>query len=80
MLKIEVFYNGEVDNETPLKAEEIIEKHGKGIDLYLVDISEETAPEKYGTINPPVVVIDGKQVYKLEGPDSLAGIIRHAIF
>ncbi|ADD69183.1 hypothetical protein Dacet_2421 [Denitrovibrio acetiphilus DSM 12809] len=80
MLKIEVFYDGTEDNETPLKAEEIREKYGNKVDLYLLDISEETAPAVYGTINPPAVVLDGKQVYKLEGASSLAGIVKNAIF
>jgi hypothetical protein len=80
MLKIEVFYNGTVDNETPKKSEEIAERYGRKIDLYLVDLSEDTAPEHYGIINPPVMVIDGRQIYKLDGPDSLAGIVGKAIF
>jgi hypothetical protein len=45
-----------------------------------LDISEDTAPDIYGTINPPAVVLDSKQVYKLEGPSSLAGIVKNAIF
>lgn len=80
MLKLEIFYDGSSDRETPLKADGLKEKYGQKIDLYLVDISEETAPEKYGTINPPVVVVDEKQVFQLEGQDSLAGIVRNVIF
>lgn len=80
MLKIEIFYNGDTDTVTPSKADELISKYGGKIDLYLVDVSKETSPAGYGTINPPEVVIGGKQKYKLEGPDSLSGIIRHAIF
>lgn len=80
MLKIEIFYDGSVDTETPDKAEELKGKYGDKIDLYLMDVSEETAPESYGTINPPMLFIGGKQSFKLEGPDSMAHIIKHAIF
>lgn len=80
MVKLEVFYNGTVDQETPVKAEKLKMKYGRGVDLYIVDISEDTAPAAYGIINPPVVVVDEKQVFKLEGPDSLAGIVKHVIF
>jgi hypothetical protein len=80
MLKIEIFYDGSVDNETPAKADEMKEKYGDKADIYLLDISEETAPESYGTINPPMVVLNGKQSYKIEGPDSLGSIVKHAIF
>lgn len=80
MVKLEVFYDGSVDTETPAKAEQLKMKYGRGIDLYIIDISEDTAPEAYGTINPPVIVVDEKRVFKLEGPDSLAGIVKNAIF
>lgn len=80
MVKLEVFYNGTVDQETPVKAEQLKKKYGRGVDLYIIDISEDTAPEAYGTINPPIVVVDEKQVFKLEGPDALTGIVRHVIF
>jgi len=80
MLKIEIFYDGSADNETPLKAEEMKTKYGDKVDLYLLDISEDTAPEKYGTINPPVIVLNGKQSYKIDGPESLGSIIKNAIF
>lgn len=80
MLKIELFYNGEVDNQTPAMADELISKYGGKIDLYLVDVSKETSPAEYGTINPPELVLDGRQKFKLEGPDSLKGIVQHAIF
>jgi len=80
MLKIEIFYNGDIDKVTPKKADELISKYGGKIDLYLVDVSKETAPAEYGTINPPELVLGGKQKFKLEGPDSLSGIVQNAIF
>jgi len=80
MVKVEVFYNGETDRLTPEKAKQLHMKYGGKIDLYVVDISEESAPEAYGTINAPIVVLDGKQVFKLEGTDSLSGIVSKAIF
>jgi hypothetical protein len=80
MIKVEVFYNGTVDNKTPAVAEELMERHGEKVDLYLIDIAEHTAPQNYGTINPPAVVVDGKQMFRLEGPDSLAGIVGKVIF
>lgn len=80
MLKIEIFYNSEADNATPTFAKELKDKYGGQIDLYLVDVSKETSPAKYGTINPPELVLDGRQRFKLDGPDSLSTIIRCAIF
>lgn len=80
MLKIEIFYDGSVDKKTPEIADELKAKYGDKTDIYVLDISEETAPESYGTINPPTVVIDGKQSFKLEGPDSLGSIVKNAIF
>lgn len=80
MLKVEIFYNSTVDNDTPAKADEIRAKYKGKVDVYLLDISEHTAPEKYGIINAPSVVIDEKQIYKLEGPDSLTGIVKNVIF
>lgn len=80
MLKIEIFYNGDIDTATPKKADEFRSKYGDRIDLYLVDVSKDTSPAKYGTINPPELVLDGKQRFRLEGPDSLSTIVRCAIF
>lgn len=80
MLKIELFYNGDIDTKTPAMADELISKYGDKIDLYLVDVARETSPSEYGIINPPELVLGGKQKFKLEGPDSLAGIVRNAIF
>ncbi len=80
MLKIELFYNGDTDKTTPAKADELISKYGGKIDLYLVDVSKETSPAKYGTINPPEIVIGGKQKFKLDGQEDLSGIVAHAIF
>ncbi|PLX67533.1 MAG: hypothetical protein C0603_09070 [Denitrovibrio sp.] len=80
MLKVEVFYNGDVDNETPLVADELKTKYGSDIDIYVQDIAIDTAPDAYGTINPPVVVIDGKQMFQLDEPEGLTNIVSKAIF
>lgn len=80
MLKIEIFYNGDIDKETIKVADELRAKYGDKIDLYTVDVSKETSPEKYGTINPPVLILDGKQKFRLDGPDSMSTIVRCAIF
>lgn len=65
----------------PLIADEMKEKYGSSIDLYVQDISEDTAPpEAYGTINPPVVVVDEKQMFKLDEPEGLTTIVAKAIF
>ncbi|MGC8768633.1 hypothetical protein [Calditerrivibrio sp.] len=78
MLNIEVFYNGNIDRETTDIVENIRYKFGKNVKLY--DTNETAIPEKYGILNPPVVVIDGKKVIKLSGKDSLEEIVTKAIF
>ena len=80
MLKVEVFYNGDTDSETPLRADELKTKFGSSIDLYVLDISEDTAPEAYGTINAPIVVLNEKQKFQLDKPEGLTSIVTKAIF
>lgn len=80
MMKVEVFYDGSVDSETLKKAHALRAKYDGKADFRITDLSQETAPTRYGTINPPAVVIDGKHAFKIEGPDSLSGIVRNAIF
>jgi len=80
MLKVEVFYDGSSDRETPLLADELKTKYSGNIDLYLLDISEDTAPEGYGIINPPAVVLDEKKVVQLEAPSGLSSVVAKAIF
>jgi len=80
MVKVEVFYDGTVDKETLKTAHALRAKYDGKADVYIMDISQETAPTKYGTINAPAVVLDGKHAFKIEGPDSLSGIVRNAIF
>lgn len=80
MVKVEIFYNSGVDTKTPELVEEIKYKFGNNVDVRLIDLSEEKAPEDYGIINPPEAVIDGKKKIKLEGEDSLKEIITKVIF
>lgn len=80
MVKIEVFYNSGVDTKTPEMAEDIKYKFGNKVDVRLIDLSNEKAPEEYGIINPPEVVIDGKKKMKIEGEDSLKEIVTKVIF
>ncbi|MGB9731155.1 MULTISPECIES: hypothetical protein [Calditerrivibrio] len=80
MLNIEVFYNGNIDRETTDIVENIKYKFGKNVNVKLYDTNETAIPEKYGILNPPVVVIDGKKVIKLSGKDSLEEIVTKAIF
>ena len=80
MLKVEVFYNGDVDNETPLVADELKTKYGSDIDVYVQDISIDTAPDAYGIINAPVVVLGGKEKFQLDGPEGLTSVVTKAIF
>lgn len=79
-MRIEIFYDGSVDRKTPEFVEDLKYKYGNKAEIVCLDISEETAPPKYGTINPPVIVLDGKRVIKLEGDDSLEHIVSKAIF
>lgn len=79
-MRIEVFYDGETDKKTPEVAENIRYRYGAKVDVKLIDISEETVPAKYGIINPPVVVIGGDRIIKIEGPNSLENIVTKAIF
>ncbi|PLX67170.1 MAG: hypothetical protein C0602_10755 [Denitrovibrio sp.] len=80
MLKIEILYNGSIDKETLKKAHALRAKYDGKANVGIMDISQETAPPKYGTVNAPTVVIDGKHAFKIEGPDNLSEIVRNAIF
>ncbi|MBZ4643650.1 MAG: hypothetical protein PWQ25_1505 [Deferribacteres bacterium] len=80
MIKVEVFYNSGVDSRTPEIAEDLKYKFGSKVDVRLIDLSDEKAPEEYGIINPPEVVIDGKKKIKIEGSDSLKEIVTKVIF
>jgi hypothetical protein len=80
MVKVEIFYNSGVDSKTSEIAEEIKYKFGGKVDVKVVDLSNESAPEEYGIINPPVAVIDGKKKIQLAGEDSLKEIITKVIF
>jgi hypothetical protein len=80
MVKIEIFYNGNIDKETPEVAEDIKYKFGKNVSVFLCDTNEETIPEKYGILNPPVAIIDGKKIVKITGRDSLEEIVSKVIF
>ncbi|MCB4203986.1 hypothetical protein LF845_03310 [Deferribacterales bacterium Es71-Z0220] len=80
MVKVEIFYNSGVDTKTPDVAEDIKYKFGSKVDVRLIDLSSEKAPEEYGIINPPEAVVDGKKKVKLDGEDSLKEIISKVIF
>lgn len=80
MVKVEIFYNSGVDSKTLEIAEEIKYKFGGKVDIKVVDLANESAPEEYGTINPPVAIIDGKKMIQLKGEDSLKEIITKVIF
>jgi len=77
---IEIFYDGETDKKTPELAEDIRYRYGAKVDVRLIDTSEEPVPQKYGIINPPVVVLGGDRIIKIEGPNSLENIVTKAIF
>jgi hypothetical protein len=79
-MKIEIFYDGELDKKTPELAEDIRYRYGAKVEVVLIDISEEQVPEKYGIINAPVAVLGGDRIIKLEGPNSLENIVTKAIF
>jgi thiol-disulfide isomerase/thioredoxin len=80
MVKIELFYNSNTDNETPKLANELKDKFGNKVEIVKIDTSEEQIPESYGIINPPTAVINEKQKIKIEGHDSLSEIVSKAIF
>ncbi|MEF3254153.1 MAG: hypothetical protein K6348_01090 [Deferribacterales bacterium] len=80
MIDIEVFYNAVIDDQTPEIVENLKYKFGNRVKVNLIDVNETPVPEKYGIINPPVVVIAGKKIIKLDGPDSLEEIVTKAIF
>lgn len=80
MVTLEVYYNGNIDKETPELIEGIKYKFGKNISVQLFDTNENAIPEKYGIVNPPVVIIDGKKMIKINGRDSLEEIVSKVIF
>ena len=80
MVKLEIFYDSSVDGKTPELVDEIKYKFSGKAEIQMIDTSEEQVPEKYGTINPPAVVINGKQIIKLESKESLKEIAAKAIF
>ncbi|MCX8084634.1 MAG: hypothetical protein N3C60_06940 [Calditerrivibrio sp.] len=80
MVKIEIYYNANIDKETPEIAENIKYKFGKNVKVDLFDTNEVPVPEKYGIINPPAAVIDGKRIIKIDGRDSLEEIVTKVIF
>lgn len=80
MVKLEVYYNGNIDKETPELMESIKYKFGKNVSVSLFDTNEHVIPEKYGILNPPVAVINGKKIIKINGRDSLEEIVSKVIF
>jgi len=79
MLKIDVYYDGSVDDVTPEKAEELKYKFGSKVEVVTVDTSSEKTPDNLGSVKVPAVSMGGK-LYHLEGPDSLKNIVGKAIF
>lgn len=80
MIKLELFYNSEVDNETEKLAQKLKEKFADKIDVFLKDTTKDQIPENYGIINPPAAVIDGRQKIKIEGHEEFEKLVMKAIF
>jgi len=80
MIKLELFYNSEVDNETEKLAQKLKEKFADKVDIFLRDTTKDQIPENYGIINPPAAVIDGRQKIKIEGHEEFEKLIMKAIF
>lgn len=80
MIKLEIFYNSDVDSETQKLAERLKEKFEDNVDVVLKDTENDLIPESYGVINPPVAVIDGKQKVKIEGHKEFEKLVMKAIF
>lgn len=80
MIKIELFYNSNIDSETPKLANKLKETFGDKVEIIVMDTYEEPIPEAYGIINPPVAVINEKRKIKIEGFDSLSEVVGKAIF
>jgi cell division ATPase FtsA len=77
---IEIFYDSETDKKTPELAESLKYKYGSKVEVKLTDTSEVQIPVKYGSVNPPAVVLGGNRIIKLEAPESLENIVTKAIF
>ncbi|BAI81474.1 conserved hypothetical protein [Deferribacter desulfuricans SSM1] len=80
MIKVEFFYNGSKDTNTPEIAKNLAEKYRDKIEVILIDTEKEKIPEEYGILNPPVVIIDKKKKIQLDSKENLDEIVTKAIF
>lgn len=77
---IEIFYDGEVDTETPALAEKLKTRYKEQVEIKLINLATETAPPEYGIINPPLAVLNKDTFIPFKGPAVADHIASKAIF